>query len=127
MAENYRLSNALPRELLKDRVAVVTGGSRGVGRAVALRLAEAGAHVVVSYVRRQAAAEQVARSCGEFGVGALAVRADVSDVKQAEALASAAVGRFSRLDILVANAGIWEGAPVEELSEEIWDRVVDAN
>jgi 3-oxoacyl-[acyl-carrier protein] reductase len=113
--------------LLKDRVAVVTGGSRGVGRAVALRLAEAGAHTVVSYVRRQAAAEQVARSCGEFGVGALAVRADVADVRQAQALASAAVERFGRLDILVANAGVWEGAPVEELSEDLWDRVIDAN
>ena len=127
MAEDYRVSNALPRDLLRERVAVVTGGSRGVGRAVALRLAEAGAHVVVSYVRRQAAAEQVARSCGEFGVGALAVRADVSDVRQAEALASAAAERFGRLDILVANAGVWEGAPVEELSEDLWDRVVDAN
>ncbi|PYS76639.1 MAG: beta-ketoacyl-ACP reductase, partial [Acidobacteria bacterium] len=113
--------------MLKDRVAVVTGGSRGVGRAVALRLAEAGASVVVSYVRRQAAAEQVARSCGEFGVEALAVRADVAEVNHADALASAAVERFGRLDILVANAGVWEGAPVEELSEDLWDRVIDAN
>jgi 3-oxoacyl-[acyl-carrier protein] reductase len=127
MAENYQVSTPLPRDLLKERVAVVTGGSRGVGRAVALRLAEAGAHVVVSYARRRAAAEQVARSCGEFGVEALAVCADASDVGQAEALAAAAAERLGRLDILVANAGVWEGAPVEEISEEMWDRVVDAN
>jgi len=127
MAEDYRVNAALPRDLLRNRVGIVTGGGRGVGRAVALRLAEAGAHTVVSYVRHQAAAEQVARSCGEFGVEALAVRADVSDVKQAEALASAAAERFGRLDILVANAGVWEGAAVEELSEDLWDRVVDAN
>lgn len=117
----------MPRDLLKGRVGVVTGGSRGVGRAVALLLAEAGASVVISYARRQAAAGEVVRSCEEFGVGALAVRADVSDVKQADALVSAAVGRFGSLDILVANAGVWEGAPVEEMPEEVWDRVVDAN
>jgi 3-oxoacyl-[acyl-carrier protein] reductase len=127
MAEDYRVGPPLPRDLLKGRVGVVTGGSRGVGRAVALLLAEAGAGVVINYVRRQAAAEQVVRACEEFGAGALAVRADVSDVGQAEALVSAAVERFGRLDILVANAGIWEGSPVEEMSEELWDGVVDAN
>src|SRR5436309_13918426 len=97
MAESYEVSTALPRDLLRERVAVVTGGSRGVGLAAALRLAEAGAHVVVSYVRRQAAAEQVAPSCGAFGVGALAVRADVADVAQVEALASAAAQRLAPL------------------------------
>ena len=58
---------------------------------------------------------------------ALAVRADVSDVAQAQALAAATVGNFGQIDLLVANAGIWEGAPVEELSEALWDRVIDAN
>ena len=127
MAENYRINTSLPRDLLRGRVGLVTGGSRGVGRSVALRLAEAGANVVVSYARRQAAAEQVARSCAEFGVEAVAVRADVCDLAQAQALVTAAVERFGRLDLLVANAGIWEGAPVEEISEELWNRVIDAN
>jgi 3-oxoacyl-[acyl-carrier protein] reductase len=127
MAENYRINTALPRDLLRARVAVVTGASRGVGRAVALRLAEAGANIVVSYAQRQAAAEQVARSCAEFGVEAVAVRADVSVVEQAQGLADAAIERFGRLDLLVANAGIWDGAPVEEMSEELWNRVIDAN
>ncbi len=127
MTENYRTNTALPRDLLKGRIGVVTGGSRGVGRAVALRLAEAGAHVVLSYARRQAAAEQVARSCAEFGVEALAVRADVAKLDEAQALAQAAAERFGRIDLLVANAGVWEGAPVEEMSEELWDSVVDAN
>jgi 3-oxoacyl-[acyl-carrier protein] reductase len=127
MDEDYRSNITLPRDLLRDRVAVVTGGSRGVGRAVALRLAEAGANVCISYVRQQAAAEQVARSCSELGVEAMAVRADVCKVEDAEALAAAALGRFGGLDLLVANAGIWEGAPVEEMSEDLWDRVIDAN
>ncbi|MBA3320857.1 MAG: SDR family oxidoreductase [Pyrinomonadaceae bacterium] len=127
MTEATRSNIPLPQNLLRDRVAVVTGGSRGVGRAVALRLAEAGAHVVINYVSRQEAAEEVARSCEEFGVGALAVRADVANLAQAQVLASAAAERFGHLDLLVANAGIWEGAPVAEMSEELWDRVVDAN
>ena len=127
MINSQQTSVALPKDLLRGRVAVVTGGARGIGRAVALRLAEAGAHVVVNYVRHQAEAEQVARSCAEFGVKTLAVRADVSDVAAAAALAEAALEKFGRLDLLVANAGVWEGAPVEEMSEELWDRVVDAN
>jgi 3-oxoacyl-[acyl-carrier protein] reductase len=127
MTENQRISTALPRELLRDRVAIVTGGSRGIGQAVALRLAEAGANVVLSYLRQQSAAEEVAHACAELGVEALAMRADVADVEQANALAAAAVERFGRLDVLVANAGIWEGAPVEEMSEDLWDRVIDAN
>jgi 3-oxoacyl-[acyl-carrier protein] reductase len=127
MAENYQVNTVLPRDLLRGRVAIVTGGARGIGRAVALRLAEAGAHVAINYVQRQAAAEQVARSCAEFGVGALAVHADVADVQQAQVLTDAALERFGRIDLLVANAGIWAGAPVEAMSEELWDRVIDAN
>lgn len=127
MAEQHTDGTALPRNLLRERVAVVTGGSRGIGRAVALRLAEAGAHVVINYLQHEAEAERVARSCAEFGVGALTFRADVSVVAQAAALADAALERFGRLDLLVANAGIWEGQAVEEMNEELWDRVVDVN
>ncbi len=125
--EHDQVNIALPRELLRERVAIVTGGARGIGRAVALRLAEAGAHVVVNYVRQQEAAEEVARACEEFGVKALAVRADVADVQQAQSLADAALERFGRVDLLVANAGVWDGAPIETMTEEMWDRVLDAN
>ena len=127
MADEEQTGVALPKDLLRGRVGVVTGGARGIGRAVALRLAEAGAHVVVNYLRREAEAEAVARSCEEFGVEAQTFRADVGEVSQAAALAGAALERFGRIDLLVANAGIWEGAPVEEMSEDIWDRVIDAN
>ena len=127
MTEKYQTNTPLPQDLLRDRVAIVTGGSRGIGRAVALRLAEAGANVVVNYARQKEAAEEVVSSCAEFGAEALAVAADIADVKQAAALAAAALERFGRIDLLVANAGIWEGAPVEEMSEDVWNRVIDAN
>jgi 3-oxoacyl-[acyl-carrier protein] reductase len=127
MPVDDQMNPALPRDLLRGRVALVTGGSRGIGRAVAFRLAEAGANVIVSYLRQQSAAEEVAQRCEEFSVGALAVRADVADVAQADALVAAAHERFGRLDLLVANAGIWEGAPVELMTEDLWDRVIDAN
>ena len=118
---------ALPNSLLRGQVAIVTGGARGIGRATVLRLAEAGADVVVNYARNEAAAEAVARLAREFGVRALPLRADVSDVDQAAALVNKTVEQFGGVDLLVANAGIWEGAAVEDLSEEVWDRVIDAN
>jgi len=118
---------ALPMTLLLGRVAFVSGGARGIGRATALRLAEAGADVVINYVQNEAAAAEVVRLAREFGVQALALRADVSDLAQTDALVEATVRQFGRVDLLVANAGIWEGAPVEELSESLWDRVIDAN
>src|SRR2546421_12434843 len=117
----------MQKNLLRGRVAIVTGGARGIGRATVLRLAEAGADVVINYARNEEAAEEVARLARDFGVKALPLRADVSEVPQAAALVDRTVEEFGKVDLLVANAGIWEGAPVEELSEEVWDRVIDAN
>lgn len=127
MADDGVDKTALPASLLRGRVAIVTGGARGIGRATVLRLAEAGADVVINYARNEEAAEEVARLAREFGVRALPLRADVSDVGQTAALVDAAVKYFGRVDLLVANAGIWEGALIEEMSETLWDRVIDAN
>jgi 3-oxoacyl-[acyl-carrier protein] reductase len=113
---------------LAGRVAVVTGGSRGIGRAVAERLAEAGAQIVISYLSDETAALATTEAIqSQFQVEATAIRADVSNVKEAERLVGEAIERFGRLDILVCNAGIWEGAAVEEITEELWDRVLDVN
>jgi 3-oxoacyl-[acyl-carrier protein] reductase len=112
---------------LKGRVALVTGGSRGIGRATVMRLAELGADVVINYVRDEKAASETAREAEEYGTKALAVQADVSRFEEAERLVSRVVAEFGRLDILVCNAGIWEGAPVEEMLEELWDRVIEIN
>lgn len=127
MSNEKEINLAVPPGLLRGRVAVITGGSRGVGRATALRLAEAGAQVAISYLSREDAAEQVVREVRARGGEAFAVRADMADLRQAAALVDATVERFGRVDVMVANAGIWEGAPVEELTEEVWDRVIDAN
>jgi 3-oxoacyl-[acyl-carrier protein] reductase len=112
---------------LRGRVALVTGGSRGIGRATVLGLAELGARVLINYSRNEAAAERVARAAREFGVEALAVRADVTQMEDARRLVQSCIEHFGRLDIVVCNAGVWEGAPVEEISEELWERVIDIN
>jgi 3-oxoacyl-[acyl-carrier protein] reductase len=112
---------------LKDRVAVITGGSRGIGRAVVDGFARLGAHVVVNYIANEAAAADTVRSAEARGVKALAVRADVSRIGEAERLIEEVTGHFKAVDFLVCNAGIWEGGSVDELSEDAWDRTMDLN
>ncbi len=112
---------------LRGRVAVVTGGSRGIGRAVVELLSELGAHVVVNYLKDQEAAEATITAARGRGVEAISLRADVSNPGEAQQLVDSAVSHFKRLDILVCNAGIWEGAPLDEMSEDLWDRTMDIN
>jgi 3-oxoacyl-[acyl-carrier protein] reductase len=113
---------------LDGRVAVVTGGSRGIGRAIAERLAEAGAQIFISYHSDEAAALETTESIHrQYRVEATAMRAEVSNANDATRLVNAAIEKFGRLDILVCNAGIWEGAAIEEITEELWDRVLDVN
>ena len=124
---NKIVEKKLPNYLLSGKTAIVTGASRGIGRATALRLAEAGANVVVNYFQHEAAANEVVELAKEHGVGAIAVKADVSNVEEANILVEKTIEEFGWFDILVANAGIWEGAPINKMSEEIWDKVLDAN
>lgn len=114
---------------LAEKVAVVTGGSRGIGAATVKLFARAGAQIVFSYHRQRAAAAQVARQAGRAGFEAMPVRADLRRLADARMLVERAVRRFGRLDILVANAGIWnvEDIPIEKLSEREWDRMVETN
>src|SRR5262252_4363974 len=112
---------------LKDRVAVVTGGSRGIGRAAVECFAKLGANVVVNYVRDEKAARNVVAEAEAQDVGALAVQADVSLKGDAQRLIDATTRKFDRLDFLVCNAGIWEGSPIDQMSEEVWDRTIDLN
>jgi 3-oxoacyl-[acyl-carrier protein] reductase len=116
-----------PRTLLSDRVAIVTGASRGIGRAVALRLAEAGASVVLNYLQRDHEAEQTISAMRSLGGSCCVVKGDIADPAVARRVVDEALAEFGRVDILVANAGIWEGAPVERMAEDLWDRVIDAN
>jgi 3-oxoacyl-[acyl-carrier protein] reductase len=112
---------------LKDRVALVTGGSRGIGRAAVECFAKLGANVVINYVKDERAAADTVQTAQGAGVNALAVQGDVSRVDQAQRLIQEAVNRFERIDFLVCNAGIWEGGAVDELSEAAWDRTMDLN
>jgi len=112
---------------LSGRVAVVTGGSRGIGRATVLRFAEMGAQVVVNYLRDEEAAAETVREALDRGAEALAVRADVSSTAEAQRLIAACLERFQRLDFLICNAGIWEGAALEEMSQEQWERGLKVN
>jgi 3-oxoacyl-[acyl-carrier protein] reductase len=112
---------------LKDRVALVTGGSRGIGRAAVECFAKLGANVVINYVKDERAAADTVQTAQGAGVNALAVQADMSRVDQAQRLIQEAVNRFERIDFLVCNAGIWEGGAVDELSEAAWDRTMDLN
>jgi 3-oxoacyl-[acyl-carrier protein] reductase len=112
---------------LRGRVALVTGGSRGIGKSTVLGLAELGANVVVNYAQDEGAAKATVSEAVEKGVKSIAVQADVSTLEDSSRLVRATLEEYGRLDILVCNAGIWEGAPVEEITEELWDRVLDIN
>ena len=112
---------------LKDRVALVTGGSRGIGRAAVGCFAKLGANVVINYVRDERAASDTVKTAEGSGVSALAVQADVSRVDEAQRLIQETIDNLGRIDFLVCNAGIWEGGPVDELSEAAWDRTMDLN
>lgn len=112
---------------LADRVALVTGGSRGIGKAVVALFAACGAHVVVNYVKDEAAASASVKLAQTHGVKSLAIQADVSQLDQAERLLQQTVQHFGRLDFLICNAGIWEGAAVEAISEDLWDKTLEIN
>jgi 3-oxoacyl-[acyl-carrier protein] reductase len=110
---------------LKEKVALITGSSRGVGRAVAHRFAEEGAKVVVNYTSNEKAANEVVEAIAQIGGQAIAVRADVAKMAEADTLVQAAISEFGRLDILVNNAGFTRPAMMLKMTEEQWDQVVD--
>ena len=112
---------------LSGRVAVVTGGSRGIGRAIALELARRGAAVVVNYNRSPDAANEVASQIEAGGGKAIAVQADVGVMEQAQNLINAAIKDLGGLDILVNNAGIIRDGLIMMMKEEDWDAVLTTN
>ncbi|MBN3946177.1 MAG: 3-oxoacyl-[acyl-carrier-protein] reductase [Nostoc sp. NMS7] len=113
--------------LLQDKVAIVTGGSRGIGRAIAIELATQGAIAVVNYASSSAAAEAVVTEIIAAGGQAIAIQADVSKIDQVEALVNAVIEKFSRVDILVNNAGITRDTLLMRLKTEDWQAVIDLN
>ena len=112
---------------LQGKCALVTGGSRGIGRAVCLELARQGARVAVNYAGNAAAAEETVRACEALGAEAFAIQADVADAAACEAMVKEVLARFGRLDILVNNAGVTRDGLMPMMKEADWDAVLDTN
>ncbi len=112
---------------LEGRVALVTGASRGIGRAVALEVSRQGATVVVNYAGNAAAAEETAAAIRETGAEAMVFQADVSSQEQVDAMVKTVLQKYQRLDILVNNAGITRDNLLPRIREEDWDAVLNVN
>ncbi len=110
-----------------DKVVIVTGASRGIGRAIALEFGSRGARVVVNYNQNSSAADKVVRIISESGGEAFAHQADVSVLKQADGLVKAAIEKYGDLHILVNNAGITRDSLIMTMSESDWDGVIQTN
>ena len=112
---------------LEGRVAIVTGASRGIGRAIARQLSQCGASVIANYLKSAQPAEELVSSILAEGGQAKAIQADVSDFKQAQELVKGAIDAFGGLDILVNNAGITRDTLIMMMSEQDWDDVMNTN
>lgn len=112
---------------ISGKVALVTGGSRGIGRAICLALAEAGADIMLNYARNDQAAYEVKKQIESMGRKCVTVRADVSKYEQAQNLGKAIINHFGRIDILVNNAGVNRDRTLRRMTPEQWNEVIQTN
>ena len=112
---------------LQDKVAIVTGSSRGIGKACVLALAKEGASVVVNYARSSAAADEIVAQIEGEGGSAIALQADVSQSDQVDALIKATMDKFGRIDVMVNNAGITRDTLLLRMKPADWQAVIDLN
>ena len=113
---------------LKNKVALITGASRGIGKAIALRFARLGADIVVNYHSDKAAAEDVVSQIENYGIKAVALKADISKTNEINEMFASAMSVFGRLDIVVVNAGLeLTGVSVTDFNEEQYDRLFNTN
>lgn len=113
--------------MLKDKVAIVTGGTRGIGRAIALKLADHGANIVINYRNSDKEAEELKGILEEKGVKVLAVKCDISNFEDSKNLMDKCKEVFRKIDILVNNAGITKDTLIMRMKEEDFDNVIDVN
>ena len=112
---------------LKGKVAIVTGASRGIGRHIALQLAQRGADVAINYRSRQSEADEVVKEIEANGVRSLAIQADLSQMPAARSLIRQVHDQWGRIDILVNNAGITKDKSMKKLTDDDWNDVLDTN
>jgi 3-oxoacyl-[acyl-carrier protein] reductase len=112
---------------LKDKVALITGGSGGIGSALALRFVQEGAKIVINYKKNNTNAEKVVKSIQEMGGEVISYRADVTNRDDVKRMCDEAVNRFGTIHILVNNAGVARDALLYKMTEEEWDEVIDIN
>ncbi|WP_031293558.1 3-oxoacyl-[acyl-carrier-protein] reductase [Leptolyngbya sp. Heron Island J] len=112
---------------MQDQVAIITGSSRGIGKAAALALAAEGASVVINYARSSTAADEVVAEITEVGGSAIALQADVSKEDQVDALIKGTMEKFGRIDVLVNNAGITRDTLLLRMKPDAWQAVIDLN
>lgn len=112
---------------LNGKVALVTGGSRGIGAATAIALAKAGALVAITYTSHQERAQRTAEAVRTVGKECLSIKADVSNARQVHKAVTSVRDVYRRIDILVNNAGIWKRASIGSMTEEQWDKTIDVN
>lgn len=113
--------------MIKNQVAIVTGGSRGIGKAICLRLAKEGVHIILNYASNKSAAEKTAAECKKLGVQVILVKADVSKADECEKMFIEAMNINGRVDILVNNAGITRDNLLIRMKDEDFDEVIQTN
>ncbi|MGE4159654.1 MAG: SDR family NAD(P)-dependent oxidoreductase [Planctomycetota bacterium] len=113
--------------LFKNKNVIITGSSRGIGRSCALKFAQEGANVIINYRKREEKALELLKEIESYGVKALAVRADVSEIEDAHKLIDIAIETFGHIDVLVNNAGIWIETPAGSTQKETIDNVIGVN
>lgn len=112
---------------LADFVCIVTGGSRGIGRAIAIHLAKQGAHVAITYASSKGPAQEVVAEIESMGSKAMALQSDASKLEEAEAMVESVVEAWGKIDVLVNNAGITRDQLILRMSEDDWDQVLTTN
>ncbi|MGD7664091.1 3-oxoacyl-[acyl-carrier-protein] reductase [Brevibacillus laterosporus] len=113
--------------MLEGKVALITGASRGIGRAIALKYAEAGANIIVNYSGNEAKAQETVAEIEKMGREAIMIRANVGNTEEAENMVKEALERFGKIDILVNNAGITRDNLLMRMKESEWDEVINVN
>lgn len=114
-------------DMKAKKTALITGGSRGIGKAVAIEFGKAGFNVVVNYVSNAHAAADVAREIESSGGAAAAIQGDIGNYDHMCSLMEEAVKKFGQIDVLVNNAGVWRGGRINRISKPDWDYVIDTN